>query len=178
MSIFAFDSAIRGLMPHSATLTKAMLWVSALGHWKFVVAVALIVSTMLWMHGKRKSLIAFLIPLAGTETTVEILKLAVHRARPVGASFLESSHSFPSGHSAIAVALYGTLALLLWRQAKAPVEKGLFLVFALLLILLIGFSRIQLGVHFPTDVLGGYLVGSVWLLIGIRLSRKPFPFSK
>lgn len=171
MNLTSIELAIREIIPHSGTLTKVMLWITSLGNWKFVIASALIVSTLCWLNRKRNLIIPFLLALAGTEISVELLKVIVHRARPIGGAFLEHSASFPSGHSAIAVALYGFIASLLWKRTKNRFGKSAILVTTLLIILLIGLSRIYLGVHFPTDVLGGYLVGTAWLLAAIRYSR-------
>jgi len=152
-------------------MTQTMLWITSFANWKFVVATALLFACFLWLYKKRNLILPFWTTLAGTEITVELLKLAVHRARPIGAEFLETSYSFPSGHSAIAVALYGFIAFLLWKRTKNRLGRGLILTTTLLIILLIGFSRIYLGVHFPTDVLGGYLVGATWLWVAIRSVR-------
>jgi membrane-associated phospholipid phosphatase len=165
MNLTSTELAIREWIPHSAPLTKTMLWITSLGNWEFVIVLALLLSAFFWSKGKRKLLIPFWALLGGTELTVEILKLAVHRARPIGASFLETSYSFPSGHAAISVALYGFLAFIFWKRSKSRLQKGAILTATLLIVLLIGFSRVYLGVHFPTDVLGGYLVGSIWLWI-------------
>ncbi len=143
-----------------------MLWITSLGNWKFVVVLALFVGVVLWIKRKKNLIPPFWATLAGTEITVEVLKLIVHRARPIGASFLETSYSFPSGHAAISVALYGFLAFILMKEMKLKFERNIILTAAVLIILLIGFSRVYLGLHFPTDVLGGYLVGIVWLWIG------------
>jgi undecaprenyl-diphosphatase len=172
MSPFAFDNAILSWIPHSTVLTKTMLWITSLGDWKFVIALSLLLSVVFWQKGKRKFLIPFWALLGGTELTVEILKLAIHRARPIGAEFLETSYSFPSGHAAISVALYGFLAFLLLKMANSKLKTGTILVATLLIILLIGYSRIYLGVHFPTDVLGGYVVGVAWLWGGILFFPK------
>jgi len=171
MSFFEFDTAIREWIPHSATLTKGMIWISILGNWKFVVGLALIISALCWMNRRRNIIIPFLFALAGTEFTVEILKLTVHRARPIGGAFLEHSYSFPSGHSAISVALYGFLAFALWNHTKSKLLKIALIVLTTLLILSIGFSRIYLGAHYPTDVIGGYLCGALFLWIATHLPK-------
>jgi len=95
-------------------------------------------------------------------------KVAFHRQRPSGiAVFTETSFSFPSGHATIATALYGFLVYFLWRQTDSWRTKLNIFFTGSVFILAIGFSRLYLGVHFLSDVLGGYLLGLLWLNIGI-----------
>lgn len=92
-----------------------------------------------------------------------VIKMLVHRARPMS-DMVQQLHlhdySFPSGHATGSIAVYGTLACLLWTRLPRPWAR--FCAIALgVLILLIGFSRVYLGVHYPTDVLGGWILGSL-----------------
>ena len=92
--------------------------------------------------------------------------------------YIEDTFSFPSGHATIAVGFYGFLVYILFRQIKNWKYKINALFFSITLILAIGLSRLYLGVHFLSDVWGGYLLGALWLLIGITISewlqhRKP-----
>ncbi len=96
-----------------------------------------------------------------------LFKTWFHRSRPQIVPHLTdiSTASFPSGHSMISSVAYLTLAALLARSAHDLVAKIYFLAVALLLIVLIGFSRLYLGVHYPTDVLAGWAMGSAWAII-------------
>lgn len=116
---------------------------------------------------------------AGLATTVisaaatgYAMKALVGRARPSGLipSMIETSSSFPSGHATAAMALYGFLAYFLC--ALFPERKTMVLTAAAVLIGVIGFSRLYLGVHFPSDVLAGYLLGGLCLLLGIAITKK------
>jgi undecaprenyl-diphosphatase len=93
------------------------------------------------------------------------LKELIARERPLGGVLVggHESYSFPSGHAMMSLLLYGYLAILLWRaydtrRARARIGMG-----AIMLVALIGMSRIYLGVHYPSDVLGGYVMGGAWL---------------
>jgi membrane-associated phospholipid phosphatase len=103
------------------------------------------------------------------EAVTYVLKIIVHRARPMNALMAETDYSFPSGHATIAVAFYGFMALLLIKKSISKNVKVAIAVVAGLLILLIGISRLYLGVHYFTDVVAGYIVGSMGILIGLAL---------
>ena len=79
--------------------------------------------------------------------------------------------SFPSGHSMGAAVVYLTLGGVLSRQTRRLVKKAYFLSVAILLTVLIGISRIYLGVHFPSDVLAGWAVGSLWSTMCTQIAR-------
>jgi len=87
---------------------------------------------------------------------------------------LEKSFSFPSGHATIAVALFGFLSYIIIREYQSWRVKVNIFFTTLLLIILIGFSRIYLGVHYVSDVWEGYLLGALWLIIGISISQYLF----
>lgn len=85
---------------------------------------------------------------------------------------LENGFSYPSGHAMTSFAFYGFIIYLVYKKMKPSVlKKGLILLF-ILLILFIGFSRIYLGVHHFSDILGGYFISFAYLLLFVKLSRK------
>jgi|SRR3989339_1368412 len=148
---------------------KVFFGFTTLGEAAFVIILALIISAFLWRWRKNWQIAAMWVAIIGSEATTYILKLFFDRARPAGALVLESSSSFPSGHATIAIAFYGFLAYLLLREIKK--YRPLTLVVSIIIILAIGFSRLYLGVHYLSDVLAGYLVGAVWLAIGIKIDK-------
>ena len=110
--------------------------------------------------------------MAGVGLFVQVGKRTFIRARPTEvAYYTESGYSFPSGHSATAMTLYGLLGYWLVRGRRRIQNQWLVGICAIGLILVVGFSRIYLGVHFLSDVLGGYLVGACWLIVGIVLTE-------
>ncbi len=95
-----------------------------------------------------------------------LLKLAFQRVRP--ADPLIEGHtnfSFPSGHATSAFIFYGLIAYLLYKSSIPAALKYSLAAFSIILAILIGFSRIYLRVHYPTDVLAGFCIGFAWLLL-------------
>ncbi len=135
------------------------------------VIAALLVATLVWLALRRRWALAvgLLIALVGNIVSVAILKHIFARPRPGLAYFAETSGSFPSGHAAISVAFYATLAYVLWRTGRigqvTAVMATSILAFA------IGISRVLLAEHFLTDVLNGWLVGGLWMLVGVTVAE-------
>src|SRR6185437_9134406 len=154
-----FDAAVRDAV-HSWTsplLTSLMVGISATGTDVFMGALGFL-SVWLMLHlERRRDAIVFVVTVLAAEALMEILKLAFHRARPIP-FFAErpDSYSFPSGHALKSAVFYILLASLGSRHWAVRAA-------AVLLALLVGISRIYLGVHYPTDVLGGYAVAVVCL---------------
>ncbi|GAB4347123.1 MAG: bifunctional DedA family/phosphatase PAP2 family protein [Desulfobulbaceae bacterium] len=109
---------------------------------------------------------------------VQLLKLILHLPRPVALYHGASSYSFPSGHTTMTVILYGFLAILLARELAGRWRLGV-LSAVLLVAFVIGFSRLYLGAHWLSDVLGGYLIGTGWAafmgIIYLKKAREEIP---
>jgi undecaprenyl-diphosphatase len=101
------------------------------------------------------------------------LKLLFERERPSDVTPLSHvmSHSFPSGHSMLSAVVYLTLGALLGRIVEGWRFKAYFLIVAVLLTVLVGLSRIYLGVHYPTDVLAGWAAGLAWAVLCWLVAR-------
>ena len=146
--------------------------VTSLGGW--AAAIVLMAGMMLYLAICRRRLDALIILTSGAPILIGFfLKEAVGRARPdyLIAGSVPSSMSFPSGHSLFAMVFGGLLIVLVEELVEsAPVRRALQ--FGLgILILAVGASRVYLGAHWPSDVLGGYLFGGVALL-GLILVRN------
>lgn len=99
----------------------------------------------------------------------QLLKRVFRRLRPINGIISEFGYSFPSGHSMVSMAFYGFLIYLLYKSNFK--YKNIFIGLLIVLILLIGISRIYLGVHYPTDVFGGFLLSISYLLLFIEISK-------
>jgi undecaprenyl-diphosphatase len=99
-----------------------------------------------------------------------VITLLVDRQRPPVKHLDEAppTSSFPSGHTAATVVLWGALAVLASERARSALGRGIFLALAFGLPLLVATSRLYRGMHFLTDVLGGALLGGLWLLASVR----------
>ncbi|WP_051273273.1 phosphatase PAP2 family protein [Desulfotruncus alcoholivorax] len=98
---------------------------------------------------------------------IETLKNFFHRSRPGENPLVPASgFSFPSGHALMGIVVYGCLALIIYSYFRRSSSiRRLIALVAVVFIIMIGISRIYLGVHYPTDILGGYAVGLAWLNI-------------
>jgi undecaprenyl-diphosphatase len=103
-----------------------------------------------------------------------LLKRSFARPRPELVSHLSAVYtsSFPSGHSMLSAVVYLTLGALLARLVERPALKVYVLVVAMLLTLLVGVSRVYMGVHYPTDVLAGWSVGLAWAILCWLVARR------
>lgn len=150
------------------------MFITFLGQWLVVLILFLFVSALFVKYKKKFLIKPLLISILGSGLTTILIKYLVNRDRPGGdiPLYIEKLPSFPSAHAALVLALFGFLIYCLWRFNLNHKVKVFFMVIFSLVILLIGFSRLYLGVHYLTDVLAGYLVGLIWVLISVYLSRK------
>jgi undecaprenyl-diphosphatase len=155
-----FDTNVRGAI-HSfgrPWLTELFGAITLFGSQAAVIGISGCAALTLFLVGRRDRAWLMVIVMAGAELLLSMLKVHFHRPRPeafFGAP-LPGSYSFPSGHALLSLCCYGALAAL-------SGTKWLVRILAAALILAIGVSRVYLGVHYPTDVIGGYLAGIAWL---------------
>lgn len=116
---------------------------------------------------KKKFIIPIILSIFFASTSMVVLKNIFERPRPNLSYYIESGFSFPSGHSTMAVAFYGFIIYFLLQNIKNIKYKFIAIPILLVIILLIGFSRMYLGVHYLTDVLGGFILGGICLYSSI-----------
>jgi undecaprenyl-diphosphatase len=150
----------------------AFYWLSKLGSFYGVVSVAVISIMLMWRRKKQQFIVPVLVSLLGSDLTMGIAKKYFHRIRPEEFWFYhEVDFSFPSGHATISVAFYGALFYALIRTRRRNSAKMYWTIAAIIFIGLLGFSRLYLCVHYLSDVLAGYCLGLLWLLLGISMSE-------
>ena len=152
-------------------LTNIFTWITLLGKSQVILVFIFISVTVLWLWQKKYYIFPLFIAVTGSEAFTYLGKLAFHRPRPEMAVYAEHSFSFPSGHATIAVAFYGFVGYLLMRFVQNWNRKVNIFFTTILIIIAIGFSRAYLGVHYISDVWGGYLIGAIWLIIAISFSE-------
>lgn len=151
-------------------LDRFFYFVTNLGSSYFIIGAFLILAIFLSKTRRRKAAAAVLFTLAGSALLIFLFKDMFARPRPFGCFYDRDCFSFPSGHATISFYFYGLLFYLLTRFIKLKKMTVAVLFIALfLLVSLISLSRIYLGYHFPTDILGGFLLGGVLLLIAAIL---------
>lgn len=113
------------------------------------------------------------IDLVGVTLVNQVIKHIIRRPRPNVLRLVEESgYSFPSGHSMVSMAFYGIIIYLVYKNVSNKYLKWILIILLSLLILSIGFSRIYVGVHYFTDVAGGFLLGLAYLIIYINIYNK------
>ena len=136
--------------------------------------VIIILTIVLFIAIKNKKIaISVVINLIVITILNNLLKIIFLRPRPdVNNLILESGYSFPSGHAMISMAVYGYLIYLIYYHMDNKAMRRLFIAILSILILLIGISRIYLGVHYASDVIGGFSLSIVYLIIYCSVTKK------
>lgn len=171
-----FDDAVRNYIHSFASpaLTNLMHIASFLGSTIFLIIFGTIIVVFFLFLKRRRPAAIFAITTVGSGILISTLKLLFKRSRPEPFfdAILPASFSFPSGHSLGALCFYLALAAIITVRIENRVAQIATWLAAVLIVLLIGISRIYLGVHFPSDVIAGYAVGLIWVVtiaVGDRL---------
>jgi undecaprenyl-diphosphatase len=167
-----FDAAVYNFIIQfkSDFLTKIMIIISFLCSFWFL----LLISVIFMLACKKKRMVFYIVlNLLLCFLLNQTMKFTFLRNRPLDINLIiENGYSFPSGHSMLSLAFYGLFIYLIWHLKKTRFEKLILVVPLLILVLLIGISRIYLGVHYASDVLAGYALSMAYLIIFIRLFYK------
>lgn len=159
-------------------LTEYMYSITQFSSAPFIkIAYPFLIVILLAFKFYRKALFTFVTAIGGL-LLIYGMKMFFARPRPpYPLLYKEESFSFPSGHATLSFILYGTLAYFIWLTDLPKVWKYIAMIFLILLSLTIGFSRIYLRVHYPSDVLGGFCLGYSWLFLMIYTFRKWTPLN-
>jgi len=163
-------------------LNQQMLFITYLAKGEIITIGMLVFCTIFYLHKNWRFLYTLLISVVGGEIFVWIIKNIIDRPRPplISALVTESSYSFPSGHTFVAIAFYGLLSYFVIQSEKNKSLKIISFITGVLLIILIGISRVYLGAHWPSDVFASLAAGLAWLSIlitSLKIKKKfnPLP---
>ncbi len=176
-SVSALDAAL-GTLARTDRLAALAVDLSALASTDLILPLTVVAVIALALVRHWHGALTLALSVLGAQLVVQLVKLAVDRPRPAmnGAMTEAAGSSFPSAHSATAVALYATLALVLAHRCRGRVRVAV-LAAGGAVVAAIGLSRIELGAHYPIDVLAGWLTGAAlvlafWALVA-RLVVRP-----
>lgn len=151
----------------SPALTALMRGWTLLGGTLFVSACVLVAAAFAWRRG-RPRVAADIVALTGGGALLSTLtKLLVERARPLGSTLIPmpSSHSFPSGHAMASLCLAAALVYAIRAMGQGRRMTCIAAVAGVVYALGVAFSRVYLGVHWPTDIIGSWALGGMWSLV-------------
>ena len=155
------------IINHNEILTNIFKTVTEFGD-----AIILIIITLLILLVFKERTFGFLVAINLVLSFVlgQIVKLIFIRERPTINVLIDiGGYSFPSGHSTVSMAFYGFLIYLCYKKIDNKILKWFLIILQALLILTIGYSRIYLGAHFPSDVIAGFSLGLSFLIIYIKV---------
>lgn len=178
--ILSFDHAAIALMVghvRSAWLTPVMVAVSAAVTAVPLIACILVVGIAARCRGLRGIGVFCAVNLAGSTLLNQALKFAIQRPRPdVSLRLVDiGGFSFPSGHSMAAMASFGLGIWLVRRYVADPLVRRLLMAMLALMTVAVGFSRVYLGVHYASDVLGGFCASLIWLVVYTKVAGPLLP---
>lgn len=158
----------------SAPLAHFFILLSTIGDTATMIGITIIVVALLFLWFKEKALAIGLLSTMTVSTAITYgLKEVVARSRPdlMYQAYAETGYSFPSGHSSAAAAFFGFFAYIVWKTLPKGSARVLILFALLFYILLMGFGRLYLGVHYLSDVLAGYIVGLAAAWAGLYIQK-------
>ncbi|MET3925809.1 phosphatase PAP2 family protein [Devosia sp. 2618] len=171
----AFDNAVLMLFrdPNDITQVIGPAWVhemvrdiTALGSFSLLGLLVMAVGSCLLLARMRNSAILLVVSVLGGTVLSTLLKMTYNRPRPdLMAMSQQFTSSFPSGHAMLSAVTFLTVGALLARIAPTRSMKVFSISLAIFLTVIVGFSRIYMGVHYPSDVLAGWCLGAAWALL-------------
>jgi membrane-associated phospholipid phosphatase len=179
-----FDSWLRTAIHSRATpaLTALMWGATSLASGIAVAGITALSLILLWRFRQRRASASLAVIMMGALVLEVSVKHAFRRPRPLPYFGVPAPHSFsfPSGHALYAVALFGALMAFCSARIRSRALRVLGWIATAILIGLVGLSRIYLGFHYPTDVIAGYLLGFLWIvlaghIVAVLDSHQPVP---
>lgn len=157
----------------SSQATVIFLIITFLASKEFIILMCLIFILISLIKRKYQTSFLIILNIVISLLLNQTFKAIISRERPFELMIVnESGYSFPSGHSMTALIFYGYFIYLTWESNLKKISKILITILNIILILLVGISRIYLGVHYPTDVIGAYFLGLFYLILYINITNN------
>lgn len=172
----AFDAALLEIVrdPELGQRLGVLRTLTTLGGTEFIVVAGGAALVIGWATGRSRLGALAATTIGAAALANAMLKAAIARVRPdlMDPGAVVSGFSFPSGHALLSTVAYGILAAVLWRSKFATLYRALGVGMLVLVVALVGVSRVYLGVHYPTDVLAGWTGGLILVLAFSALTRR------
>lgn len=174
-ALVILDTRVNNLLMSLRTplFNRVFYAITSLGSWLVIVCGTAAATLVLWYRRKAELILPLIISIVSCQILTYLGKLTFHRLRPEGGLLSPFGDSFPSGHASISLAFYGFCCFLGMQFAQRWSTRINLLLLGALIAFLIGFSRLYLGVHYLSDVMAGYLVGTLSLALGISATYLP-----
>ena len=168
------DNFIRGIIPNLRTdfLTKLVKIITYLGDKYFLALLVVAISGILYLKKYKAYAFVNFLNLVNIVILNKGIKYLVRRERPLDMLIEKDGYSFPSGHSMLSIGIYGLLIYFICKSNMSKKKKAIFTTILTLIIVVVGFTRLYLGVHYPSDVFGGYLITLAYLMVFIAVVDK------
>ena len=153
-------------------LNKIMIYITNIGSELSILMLSIILSVFFIYKREIKHFYLLSLSIFTALASELIIKSLLQRPRPVNSMVYETTFSFPSGHTVMASVLFLIILLYIKNNIKNKFLKYFLSSTSILIIILIGFSRIYLGAHWPTDVISGFLLGFFWLMFFLFFIHK------
>lgn len=153
-------------------LTKCMLFITDIGGPGSIALYCIVLVMCMWLHKKYNHMVQFILTMSASAFVAVLLKESLRIERPSGGLISEVGYSFVSAHTLIATVFLVLLVYSYKNHFKTKIVRTVFVVLSTFFVLLIGISRVYLGVHYMTDVLGGLFVGLILSAFSILIYSK------
>jgi membrane protein DedA with SNARE-associated domain/membrane-associated phospholipid phosphatase len=161
----------------SPLLTKIMIVITSSMNLLGIVFLSMVVIGIMVYKKKWYSILLYLFSIGGGALIAYSIKQIMHRTRPENALIHVTGFSFPSGHATVAIIFFSVVLYSFKNEIKGTIGRASYIITGIILTLLIGFSRIYLGVHWFSDIVAGFALGMFWLTLLILLFRPIISFS-
>ncbi len=159
-------------------LTKWMIFITNIISPSKIIIYTLIILAILFYQKRQKEMFLTIFAIILAYILEDGLKILIQRARPENALIEATSYSFPSGHATMAMVLFGLIIVLFAKEINTRIKRNIFITTNILLIIIVGFTRIYLNVHWFTDVIAGLIIGiniiflTTYIIKKSKISRK------